>query len=343
MPDDVTAAARNSAIRDKAIRETEDWVRARIWTLEDAAANTLYGLYKAAYNDLAGKLTTLWMQAVDAETWSINDANSVARTEALLSLINAEVERLLAQSQEIALNAATSGYQGGFYGRAWVLDTGLRGAAEAKIPALLPTDAIRAAILAPYGGSTFLHLFADARSEFERLIRRSIVESQIRGESIRQAIKRLGEALGVTSRDEARALFARIEMIARTEILRASNEGAMAIYEANDDILEGWRWLATEDERTCPTCGALDGEVFKFSDPQSPPPEGSHPRCRCTPTPVLINAEMGKKITGERQTYRDWAADRGIGIISDGGVLRFRPSAAPKSNSDAAKSAAKSY
>lgn len=82
---------------------------------------------------------------------------------------------------------------------------------------------------------------------------------------------------------------ARATMIARTELLRASNQGE----------LEGWRQLQDEgifetetvkiamiayDERTCDECLELDGEEVPlkeaFSNGVDAPP--FHPECRCT-------------------------------------------------------------
>lgn len=341
--DPVTAAARNRAIREQAIREAEAYVRSRIWALEDAAVNTLGDLYLAAYRQMAAALAEAFARYSSGEAWSASDALFRLRTETLLSEIAAEVARLTDESVAATLAAVVRGYQAGYYGSAWALDMGLRGVSAAAIP-LLPVEAIRVAMEQPYLGSTFLDRFLDARDEFVRAIRRSIVDSQIRGEGIGAALRRLAQALGVdTGRANRLAnagLFARIEMIARTEILRASNEGALAVYEANADVLAGWEWVATKDERTCPICGALDGQVFAFEARQSPPPTGSHPRCRCTAAPALKNSALEARIVGPRQTYRDWAQGRGLSIAQDGGVLYFEGKRPPRSQTDAARQAA---
>lgn len=326
---------RSALMRQRAIRDAENYVRSHIWALEDAAINTLGDAYAAAYREMVGELTTTWLRYQTGETWSASDAAFRMRTESLLQQITVDVAQLTDRITADTFDAVLRGYAGGYYGRAWQLDMGLRGAGVSEIP-LLPVEAIRAAVLSPYQGSTFLDRFADARTEFEQVIRRSVVDSQIRGESIYQAQVRLAQALGVQGDG---GYFARIETIARTEILRASNLGALAIYEANSDVLQGWEWLATNDERTCPICGGLDGKVFKLDGKQSPPPTGSHPRCRCTPTPKLIDSVLEQKIVGPRETYREWAQRRGIGGLQDGGAMRFTGKPAPKSTTLAAKAA----
>src|SRR3990172_6387969 len=216
--DPITVVARNSAIRSRAIQETEAYIRSRLWALEELAVNELYAIYRDSFERMAGRLRSVAAQ----------------------------------------------------YGAGWQLEEGLRNGLPLEIP-ILPTDAIRAAILEPYVGLTFVDRFLDARAEFERALRRALVESQIEGESIYLAQKRLADALGVeigrrtaAARAANNAYFYRTELIARTEILRASNNGALAIYERNQDVLKGWSWTASRDERVCPVCGALDGQVFRF-------------------------------------------------------------------------------
>lgn len=318
--DPVSAAARLAAIRSATIRAAEEYVRTRIWLLEEQAVALLGQLYLDAYRSMAGQLAEVMARTGDV--WRASDLAFRARTEALLQGISADMARLTDQVVAAVLESAIRGYQAGFYGRAWLLEQGVRAVGAIHLP-ILPVEAIRAAVLQPYQGSTFLDRFIDARTDFERRIRSAIVQSQIQGESIGQATRRLQRELGLaTGRAAAGGHHARVEMIARTEVLRASNAGAMAIYEANADVLAGWEWLATRDERTCPICGALDGQVFMFNSRQSAPP--AHPRCRCTPVPRLKNESLEARIVGKRETYREWAARRGISIVQDGGVLHFQ-------------------
>lgn len=98
-----------------------------------------------------------------------------------------------------------------------------------------------------------------------------------------------GDGTAVIARD-LRALGGvvknRAEMIARTESLKASNAAQMKVYEAND--VKYGVWFSTADERTCPYCGPLMGNIYRLSDLyvndsrgwtfQIPP---AHVRCRC--------------------------------------------------------------
>ncbi|HUU58022.1 MAG TPA: minor capsid protein, partial [Phycisphaerae bacterium] len=68
----------------------------------------------------------------------------------------------------------------------------------------------------------------------------------------------------------------RMELIARTETMRAHSQGQRKFYSTVG--VRKLEWLATGDERMCPECEPLDGKVYpidKF------PPQPKHPRCRC--------------------------------------------------------------
>lgn len=85
----------------------------------------------------------------------------------------------------------------------------------------------------------------------------------------------------------------RAEMIARTESLKASNAAQMKVYEANG--IRYGVWFATADERTCPYCAPLMGNIYRLTDLyvndsrgwtfQIPP---AHVRCRCKVSGVTL-------------------------------------------------------
>jgi len=95
----------------------------------------------------------------------------------------------------------------------------------------------------------------------------------------------------------------RSEMVARTEIIRASNEGAAEAY-LQSGIVEEKVWITAHDDRLCPFCADMDGRIvgveenfwdegdvmqvdvgeqsyaveFDYGDVGVPP---LHPNCRC--------------------------------------------------------------
>jgi len=69
--------------------------------------------------------------------------------------------------------------------------------------------------------------------------------------------------------------------ITRTETVRLANLGLKDMYKEND--VSSFRWLTALDERTCPICEGLNGQVFLTKDGMSgvnmPP---AHNMCRCS-------------------------------------------------------------
>lgn len=327
-------------LRRQSISDAMDYLASRIWALEDLAASQIREDVKRAYETLARELVLLFVAYVAGDVWRATDASYRQRTDSFsvtLSVIMTELDKVITQK---AYEAALRSYLGGYYGGAWVVSNGVRvytsvspGLAGVSVGATpvphLPTEAIRAAILAPYKGSTFLDRFQNARDEFVTIIKKSVVESQIKGESIAAATRRLRDALGL-NRQSPGGYLNRVEMITRTEVIRSSNAGTEAIYKSNRDVLKGVEFKATNDERTCPRCGSLDGKQYLWSEVKPDIP--IHPRCRCDYLPVLIDTALENEIVGPRQTYKDWAKANGITQLDDGGVPRMeRGKPAPKS------------
>jgi SPP1 gp7 family putative phage head morphogenesis protein len=93
-------------------------------------------------------------------------------------------------------------------------------------------------------------------------------------------------------REQIEPLFGpvRAEMIATTEITRASSEGEAATVDrlAEQGIQMRATWLTREDEKVCPICGSLDGTqaddngVFTSEDGDDYDMPPAHPNCRCS-------------------------------------------------------------
>lgn len=80
----------------------------------------------------------------------------------------------------------------------------------------------------------------------------------------------------------------RATVIARTETTRAYSLGSLAAFEVSGQV-DRVEWLTTQDEKTCPICEPLDGQIVAMGKPFDggvyfPP---AHPSCRCAILPVL--------------------------------------------------------
>lgn len=58
----------------------------------------------------------------------------------------------------------------------------------------------------------------------------------------------------------------RAEVIASTEVTRAYAEGNMALWQSTG-FVSGKQWRTAVDERVCPICGPLHGQVVAFDNP----------------------------------------------------------------------------
>lgn len=132
----------------------------------------------------------------------------------------------------------------------------------------------------------------------------------------------------VAQRARSRLIRRRSENIARTEIMRAVNEGSHAAW-STAAALGLWgdgeperEWLTASDERTCPICRPLNGVRVSGLDSSFPggvvmPPR--HPSCRCrvivvnslaAPTaPTKVTAGQRRQIRDLRDQVRDRAAE----------------------------------
>lgn len=187
----------------------------------------------------------------------------------------------------------------------------------------IPLQHVVEIVNTPIGGATYAERMINRYGEDLFLIKQELTQAVIQGQDMAKAGRRLfgrGIGLGGTIGERnAQQLL----MIARTEIQRIQNSVNHRIYEENSDILKGEQYVATLDDRTCISCGVLDGKVFYFNKnpvslSEQPP---IHPLCRCTLAPITkswrelgVNANEvspGTRASFSGQVpevlrYRDW-------------------------------------
>lgn len=118
-----------------------------------------------------------------------------------------------------------------------------------------------------------------------------------------------------TVRDGLADLFprGRAERIARTEVIRAGAQGALAGYEESGTV-RGVRWLDGQPG-ACPLCQELHNQVRPLGQPfysdkfgDGLPPR--HPHCRCAVAPITLD-EVRRLPQNHplRQDYRQGVQD----------------------------------
>ena len=121
-------------------------------------------------------------------------------------------------------------------------------------------------------------------------LREALVQGYMEGDGVDAMADRIAEVFDMAD--------ARAETIARTEVMGASNAGAVAAYKQSG-VVSAKEWLSQKDGQTRPTHVAMDGQVVQvdsaFQSPsghsaQSPGSFGiadEDINCRCTVLPVV--------------------------------------------------------
>jgi SPP1 gp7 family putative phage head morphogenesis protein len=173
----------------------------------------------------------------------------------------------------------------------------------------LATDAVESFAGFAADGSPLAELFAQLGPAAAQEIKQTLIAGIVQGLGAKQLARQVRNSLGGNM---ARAL-----LISRNETLRAYREGSQRFYEANDDVVRGWLWVAACNQRTCPVCWAMHGSVHPVSEQFV-----SHPGCRCTQAPITdlsrgvatggarfaqLNEDQQKQILGPKKfdAYQD--------------------------------------
>ena len=120
---------------------------------------------------------------------------------------------------------------------------------------------------------------ADTIFSMQSEIRTAIVA----GEGIEPMQRRLRRVASIKIRDA--------RTIARTYTSHVTNEARATLYQENADIIPKEQWVATLDDRTCISCGALDNKTFELGKgPRAP----LHMNCRCVRIPITRSAKRLK-------------------------------------------------
>ena len=132
-----------------------------------------------------------------------------------------------------------------------------------------------------------VQLLGDVSTELANGIKRTVTQGVLTGKSIPQVARDIGwvvkdpDAFRRAGKTVFKTAQRRATLIARTETLRAHNEGRKVFYRQVG--ITKVRWLISDDERTCPICRPLDGKVFGIDEVGGPP---HHTGCRCTVLPA---------------------------------------------------------
>ena len=147
----------------------------------------------------------------------------------------------------------------------------------------LNTAAIEQMVGVNQPGSPLWKLLESISAQGAQKASDALIEGMVLGYNPRKIAPMVRDALGVQLN---RALT-----ISRTEVMRAHRAATDANYNANADVVKGWRWQAALMGNTCPLCVSMHGREFPLSEKMT-----SHPNCRCVAQPLTYSwEELGER------------------------------------------------
>lgn len=118
-------------------------------------------------------------------------------------------------------------------------------------------------------------------------MRRDVADAVAKGFAVDDLAKLWGQGQGA-----AGIAFSRVEALAHTAIMSASNNAAIDQYSKAPDVVSMVQWEATFDSRVCLICANLHGKRFPVKKAPAMP---AHFRCRCAWLPVFADDALNQQ------------------------------------------------
>ena len=171
----------------------------------------------------------------------------------------------------------------------------------------IDNDMIKEILAFPWSGRSYSQNLWINRTKLKNAMVQELTQMIIQGKGVKETSKALSKRLEADYKNCVRLIH--------TEHSYFMGEATCKAYEELE--VEMYQYSSALDKRTCESCGALDGEIFKLVDRKvgvnaSP----LHPMCRCTELPYVednlstrfARDEKGKGIeVPSSMTYKEWA------------------------------------
>jgi SPP1 gp7 family putative phage head morphogenesis protein len=136
----------------------------------------------------------------------------------------------------------------------------------------------------PFEGRLLREWVAELSAGKMKRLRDALRLGMVQGETVEQIVRRIAGTRANNYRDGILEISRRgARAMVQTATNHVANSAREEMFKANEDLIKKVQWVATLDTRTCPTCSALDGEVFDIDQGPRPP---RHINCRCTTIPI---------------------------------------------------------
>ena len=129
---------------------------------------------------------------------------------------------------------------------------------------------------------TYSEQIASISLSQQRRIKDVVKKGMIENLAVNKIAKNVGSSIDLPS--------AQLKTLSRTAITETSSNVSNATYKLNEDVIDGYQYVATLDSRTSLICGRLDGKVFRLDDNRGVRPP-QHFNCRSTTVPIVKSYE----------------------------------------------------
>lgn len=196
----------------------------------------------------------------------------------------------------------------------------------AKIKTISPEQVYSAALAKPFQGELLSEFFSKLSSQKQTLINNTVRMGLIEGKSTNEIVKQIRGTKQLQFKDGILAITRRnAESVVLTSLAHFQNFAQESLYDANDDIIKGFRYTSTLDTRTTELCASRDGNYYEID--AAKPAIPAHYRCRSRYVPVLksfrelgldadeftpsTRASMDGQVPN-KLTYSDWLGGQSV-------------------------------
>ncbi len=282
--------------------------------LTAAQERELIRVYRDALKEFRAQLGEMYAKYAKGGKLTYAEMSKYNRLVGVYADANGELKRLTGRGAKIITQLAGSAYEESFYWAGFALEKGTQ--ARLGFGALNP-ETVAASVQNPISGLTLNETLEANRDAIVTNIRRQITQGLVRGESYPEVAQRIK---GTLDGDATKAL-----RVARTEAHRNAQAGRAAAFDKAEAAgVELTRvWVATLDNRTRDTHGAMDGQKAdaegRFHSPSGATTTqpgafgiaGEDINCRCTVRAEIAGfAPEFRRARGEGivpyKTYKEW-------------------------------------
>ena len=263
--------------------------RAALLKRERELSRRIERLYRGAKKAIEPQLQELTAKIKEAEALGLTVGPSWLAGEARMTALLAQIELQLGAAAKTATKATEQAQRVGIGRGSKDAIGAMREAAKyagvASAFDVLPTEALEH-LAGTMANGTPLAAWFDAIGPTAR-------------ESAAQTLFN-GLAQGISPYQIARDLRGVLDIsktsamiTARQASIGAYRAANLAEYQANSDVLSGWRWVCSYSIRTCAMCIAMDGTEHAADEQMV-----SHLECRCSASPILADGAEQTRTTG---------------------------------------------